>query len=240
MVRQEKLAALGRLVSGIAHEFGNILGGARGHVEFAEKDGSPEETRAALGVVRGVLERAIVTIEHLLRFARGTPLNRQPGVDVAEVVERALGLCARELEASQVEVSRDVKPAPRIAADVSQLEQVFINIIINARQAVEGRPTKKLAVSVAPVDGAVVVAFEDSGPGVPPELRDKIFEPFFTTKGALGGSKIPGTGLGLPVALGIVEAHDGTIDVERSSALGGARFIVRLPSTGGDGPAKAA
>jgi two-component system sensor histidine kinase PilS (NtrC family) len=238
MVRQEKLAALGRLVSGIAHEFGNVLGGARGHVDFALRDGSLEEARSSLEVVRPTLDRAITTIEHLLRFARGTPINLRPEVDVAEVVERALVLTKRELESAGVEIRRDFGPAPRIEADSSQLEQVFINIIINARQAIDGRERRVIAVSTRVEGDQVVAAFEDSGPGVPEEIRDKVFEPFFTTKGPLGGSSVPGTGLGLSVALGIIEAHGGTIDVLSSSALGGARFEVRLPSTRGDAPVK--
>lgn len=237
MLRQEQLAAVGRLVSGIAHEFGNLLGGARGHVDLA-LTGTPQDAVETLPIVKETLSRALVTIENLLRFARGTPVNRLPGVVVEQVVDRALHLLQVELDQKGVRVERRVDPgAPAVVADAAQLEQVFVNIIINAVHALHDRPTRTLRVSITPRGERAAIAFEDSGPGVPRDLQHKIFEPFFTTKGPLGGSKVPGTGLGLSMALGVIEAHEGTIEVDSSPDLGGARFTVTLPSTVGDGPA---
>ena len=241
LLRQEKLAALGRLVSGIAHEFGNLLGGARGHVDLALATGAPADAAEALPVVRDTLGRALTTVEHLLRFARGTPLHRVPGVDLRQVVDRALHLLRVELERAGVEVERRFAEATPLVADEAQLEQVVVNLLINAIHAVHDRPRRVIRVSVEPVPGRpgaspeARLRVEDSGPGVPEELRARIFEPFFTTKGALGGSSVPGTGLGLSMALGVVEGHAGRLDVETSPDLGGASFVVTLPSTDGDG-----
>jgi PAS domain S-box-containing protein len=234
LVRQERLAAVGRLVSGIAHEFGNLLGGARGHVELA-LGGEPQDAVETLPVVKETLSRALTTVENLLRFARGTPLDRVPGVLIHDVLARALHLLGPELDRSGVAVERDfAQDAPTIVADATQLEQVLVNVVINAVHAVHGRPDPRIKASIARHDGGVRVTIEDSGPGVPRELRDRIFEPFFTTKGPLGGSPVPGTGLGLSLALGVVEAHGGTIEVDTSPSLGGARFSVSLPSTPGE------
>lgn len=234
MLRQEQLAALGRLVSGIAHEFGNLLGGARGHVELALA-GTPQDAVEALPIVKDTLGRALETVEHLLRFARGTPVNRTPGVALERVVDRALHLLRVELERKDVTVERRVDAVPAVSADATQLEQVLVNLIINAVHALHDRPERRLRVTLrSPAEGRVELVVEDSGPGVARELQNRIFEPFFTTKGPLGGSKIPGTGLGLSMALGVVEAHEGTISVDRSPDLGGARFTVSLPSTSGE------
>ena len=235
LVRQEQLAALGRLVSGIAHEFGNLLGGARGHVELALA-GGPQDAVEALPIVKETLGRVLVTVENLLRFARGTPLNRVPGVSLPEVLDRALHLLAPDLEAQKVLVERAyAADAPTVTADATQLEQVFVNIVINAVHAMNDLELRRLRVSVARrADAGAEVTIEDCGPGVPHELRGRIFEPFFTTKGPLGGSKVPGTGLGLSMALGVVEAHAGSLYVDTSPLLHGARFFVSLQSTGGE------
>ncbi|MCW8138892.1 MAG: PAS domain-containing protein [Planctomycetota bacterium] len=236
MLRQEQLAALGRLVSGIAHEFGNLLGGARGHVDLA-LGGTPDEAVEALPIVKETLDRALVTIENLLRFARGTPINRSPGVALDRVVDRALHLLQVELDSKEVAVERRFAATPPLCADATQLEQVFVNMIINTVHALHDRTDRRLRVTIEPRGAErVAVIFEDSGPGVPRDLAHRIFEPFFTTKGPLGGSKIPGTGLGLSMALGVVEAHAGSIAVDASPDLGGARFSVHLPSTAGESP----
>ena len=236
LLHQAKLAALGQLVSGIAHEFGNLLGGARGHVDLALA-GGPEDAAEALPVVRDTLGRALTTVEHLLRFARGTPLHLVPGVDVRQVVERAIQLLRGELERHGVQVEVQMGEVPPIRADAGQLEQVVVNLLINAIHALHGRERRVVRVGAERLPEAVRLAVEDSGPGVPPEIAPRIFEPFFTTKGALGGSSIPGTGLGLSTALGIVEGHQGSLTVERSPSLGGACFVIKLPSTEGEGQA---
>jgi PAS domain S-box-containing protein len=234
MLRQEQLAALGRMVSGIAHEFGNQLGGARGLLEMAALE-EPAEAVRSLPVVTETLGRALETVDNLLRFARGTPLNRVQSVEVREVVEHALQLLRAEIDSRQVEVETRFDPAPSLYADPVQLEQVFLNLLINAMHAVEGVEDPKVRLSIMCAGDRVLVRVEDNGPGITKDVRDRIFEPFFTTKGSLGGSKVPGTGLGLSLALGVVQAHDGTLTTSLSDALGGACFEVNLPSTNGDG-----
>src|SRR5690606_39682257 len=131
----------------------------------------------------------------------------QLGVDPASVLDRALTLARPRLEEHAVELERRVEPAPTLRADPVQLEQVVINLIINAAHAVADAPRRVIRASVAAGPGEVVLAIEDSGRGVPPEIRDRIFEPFFTTKGSLGGSRTPGTGLGLSAAHGVIEGQ---------------------------------
>ncbi len=232
MLQQEQLAALGRMVSGIAHEFGNILGGARGLIELAMLD-EPDEAVETLPVVKETLSRALETVDNLLRFARGTPLNRVAGVESRAVLERALILLTADLERGQLTVETQFEEVSPLLADAVQLEQVFINLIINAVHAVDGQDDRRLRISVAPGEdgGLVVIRFEDTGPGVPGEVLGRVFEPFFTTKGSLGGSKVPGTGLGLSIALGVIEGHEGTISAGVSPDLGGACFTISLPST---------
>lgn len=234
MLRQEKLAALGRLVSGIAHEFGNQLGGARGLLDLALLEDDPREAISSLEPVRETLTRSLTTVENLLRFARGTPLQLQPGVDLALVLQRALDLLRAQIEASGLLVEVQLQPVPLLVLDPIQLEQVVLNLVINAIHATESCDPPRLTITLA-LDGAeVLLSLDDNGPGVPEPVRAKIFEPFFTTKGALGGSSTPGTGLGLSMVLGVVEAHSGRLSVDTSPLLAGARFRIWVPSTKGE------
>ncbi|MBL4849482.1 MAG: hypothetical protein JKY65_28465 [Planctomycetes bacterium] len=234
MLRQEKLAALGRLVSGIAHEFGNQLGGALGLLDLALLEDDLSEVHASLAPVRETLTRALTTVENLLRFARGTPLQVQPGVELGQVLQRALDLLRAQIDEAGLEVEVDQGEVPPLSLDPVQLEQVVLNLVINAIHATAGATPPKLLLSLRQAEDEVVFAAEDNGPGVPPEVRARIFEPFFTTKGALGGSETPGTGLGLSMALGVVEAHSGRLTIDVSPSLMGARFQLWLPSTNGD------
>jgi PAS domain S-box-containing protein len=238
MLRQEKLAALGRLVSGIAHEFGNQLGGARGLVQLALLD-EPQEAVKSLPIVEATLSRSLQTVDNLLRFARNTPLDPVPGVQLEKVIGQALSLLKAKVDGAGLEVEiQEVGQEQTIVADAGQLEQVFLNLVINALHATEGAEHPRLRITLQHGDTCAVL-FEDNGPGVPDEVRERIFEPFFTTKGALGGSQTPGTGLGLAMALGIVEGHGGTLAVGVSADLAGACFAVGLPSTKGEGSGEA-
>ena len=234
MLRQEKLAALGRLVSGIAHEFGNQLGGARGLLDLALLEDEIEEVRETLEPVRETLTRSLTTVENLLRFGRGTPLQRQAGVNLGDVVQRALDLLRAQIEEAKLQVEFERAEVPSLELDPVQLEQVVLNLVINSIHATSEEDEPKLRLTLAEKAQEVILAAEDNGPGVPAEVRARIFEPFFTTKGALGGSKTPGTGLGLSMALGVVEAHSGRLTIDVSPLLGGARFRLWLPSTNGD------
>lgn len=238
MLRQEKLAALGRLVSGIAHEFGNQLGGARGLLDLALLEDDLGEVQDSLQQVRETLTRSLTTVENLLRFARGTPLQLKPGVELGEVVQRALDLLRAQIEEAKLKVEFNRGEVPALDLDPVQLEQVVLNLVINAIHATSSASEPQLRLSLEELEqegvAKVVLTAEDNGPGVPEEVRARIFEPFFTTKGALGGSETPGTGLGLSMALGVVEAHSGRLTIDVSPSLAGARFRLWLPSTNGD------
>jgi len=233
-----KMEALSTLAGGIAHDFNNLLTGILGNasrVRLAPGVG-PEVDEAARSIEDSA-ELAARLTERLLALVRGQAPNRRV-LDLGQMVERTIGLLGK-LIPDTIEVVTDFAPglAP-VLADESQLQQAILNLCINARDAMledAGRGTLTVSVSGGVVrkmcdDGSlaaesgVFLDVEDTGPGVPPEMRRRVFDPFFTTKG-LGR----GMGLGLATVYQLVEAHGGTVDVETAPG-GGARFRVALPS----------
>jgi signal transduction histidine kinase len=218
----EKLAALGRLSAGVAHEVNNPLGGiltcleALGHAD----PGSPRH-REYRDLIRSGLERIGVTVNQLLRFARGPEVAERRPVDLHRVINDALAFSRFQNRQNRVAVVRSLGDIPEVVGDPDLLHQVFLNIILNAMQALKDGGS--LEIGTWANDGMVSVVFEDDGPGIPEGNHQKIFDPFFTTK-EVG----VGTGLGLSVAHGIVQAHGGTIEVSNRHG-GGARFTVHLP-----------
>jgi PAS domain S-box-containing protein len=232
--RAERLAAVGQLAAGVAHEFNNLLAAMMLRAEMTDVSGS----RGAAELVDVVLKsarRGAETCRNLMAFARPRPPRRGP-VRPEESVEAALRIAARQLENAQVQVTRTYRSAgSKSEGDSGQLEQVFLNLIINACHAMSGADIpverRRLSVSISEeVDSGspwLVVAISDTGAGIRAEDLPHIFEPFFTTKRDSGEGA--GTGLGLPVSQGIVEAHGG--HMEASSTPGeGARFEVWLPA----------
>ena len=230
LLRAEKLAAVGRVSAQVAHEVRNPLSSIGLNVELLE-DGvaraqfaSAEDEREAKEILRaitGEVDRLAEITEEYLRLAR-TPVPNQHSEDVNELADRVLDFSHLELEQANVTVARKLDPAlPRGLIDEGQIRQVFLNLIRNARDAMPDGGTLSVESRVNSA-GSVEVVFRDSGVGMSAEVQRRIFEPFFTTKKS-------GTGLGLPVARQIIEAHGGTLECE--SAPGeGTTFIVRLPS----------
>jgi len=228
LVQAGKLATLGELTTGVAHELNNPLnniglfvGNAVDLIELAatEKGQIVGELRHAMQQV----SKATEIISHLRTFGRAAPVSREP-ISLREVIERALSLMREQLRLREIEVTVDLGPdEPVVVGNAIQLEQVFINLLTNARDAVAESPRKQIRIAAAAAYAAVDVTLADSGHGIPPGLERRIFDPFFTTK-QVG----KGTGLGLSITYGIINEHGGTISVV-STPGEGATFLIHLP-----------
>ncbi|MGH9758527.1 MAG: ATP-binding protein [Candidatus Acidiferrales bacterium] len=224
--RSERLAALGQLSAGLAHEIRNPLGVIKGSAEMLARklaQAQPLESELA-GYIFSEVNRLNALIARFLDFARPAHLDFQPA-RVSEIVDRALDFAALQFPSAKVSVVRRYAAnLPLTRVDAQLCEQVFINLIVNAYQAMEGTDGE-LQISIAPESSGgkpgVGVLIEDSGAGVPLDFREQIFNPFFT-------SKKDGVGLGLSIVAKIVDDHRGWIKLE-SDAAGGARFHVFLP-----------
>ena len=221
---RERLASLGSLLAGVAHELNNPLSVVVGRAIMLEDEVDDPVARASLSRLRAAAERCSRIVKSFLALAREKPRETQP-VDVRKVLNSVFDL-AYGLRSAGVETERSDPPnLPLVSADEDQLHQVFLNLLVNAHQALEAVPSpRRLWVRTAAADGMVSVEVADNGPGVPVALRHQILEPFFTTK-PVGA----GTGLGLSVCHSILMAHGGAITVEDRPG-GGARFIVTLPA----------
>jgi signal transduction histidine kinase/ActR/RegA family two-component response regulator len=226
LLQTEKMAGLGQLVSGIAHELNNPLTSIIGYSQLllGRRLTAPQEADGRL--IHQEAERAARIVKNLLLFAREARPERRP-VNLNEIVERTLALRNYELRVENIELSQDLaQDLPLVVADAAQLQQVLLNLLVNAEQAIRqgsGEGSIRVRTRKTP-RGNVSFEILDSGPGIPQEIIPRIFDPFFSTK-PLGA----GTGLGLSITCGIVKEHGGDISVQ--SQLGhGARFIVELPA----------
>ncbi len=221
-----RLAAIGELAAGVAHEINNPLTGIMGYSELLLRKPTDENTRKGLEIIHSSSLRVAKIVQNLLTFAR----HRQPKkeyVDINEIVKEALELRAYELKTSNIEVALDLAPdLPQIMSDFHQIQEVSLNLILNAEQAIsESHRGGKLIIKTKQLKGRVRVSFTDDGPGIPAEHLNKLFDPFFTTRGEKGG-----TGLGLSLCHGIVEEHKGRI-YAKSKMGEGATLFVELPLT---------
>lgn len=220
VLRTERLAAMGRLAAALAHEVNNPLQGIGSSLELALDFPLEEAEREEyLQTVRQEIERLMHLTSRVLDFARPPQVERRPTC-AAEVVRHALTLAGKQLQHRHIQVDVDL-PAdlPPVLASADHLAQVFLNLIINAIDAMPGGG--KLSVVAGLAGDRIEVSFADSGPGIAPEVLATIFEPFYTTKQN-------GTGLGLSISHSIIQQHNGTITA-RNAAGGGAVFTVCLP-----------
>jgi PAS domain S-box-containing protein len=225
LIQAEKMSALGQLSAGIAHEFNNLLGIMSGYVQYARRTQSKEDMLDALNIVDTTSDRAGKIIENLMFFSAKKSWKVEY-YDLPYVIDKVLTLIENQLAKQNIKIIRDYEKVPRIKLNVVDMQQVFLNLIVNARDAMQPQGGQ-LTIRIKKDGQYITVSFHDTGGGIKEEFRSKIFDPFFTTKGALGGSEIHGTGLGLSISYAIVKRHKGIIKVENEEA--GAKFMVKLP-----------
>jgi two-component system NtrC family sensor kinase len=228
LLQAEKMAALGQTISGVAHELNNPLATILSWAERLAEKSLDQNVRRGVDVIHGEADRAARIVRNLLTFARKRQSTRAM-IDVNEVVTETLALRAYEQRLTNIDVMTALASGlPQVFADRHQIQQVLLNLVINAEQAMvsaHGRGALVIRTWHDHERDAVSLEVSDDGPGVPEEARSKIFDPFFTTK-EVG----EGTGLGLTVAYAIVQEHGGGIRVETPAR--GASFVVELPVTG--------
>ena len=233
LLQSAKLAAFGRLAGGIAHELNQPLTAIQVLTDLLREQPEAKiaDRRADLDLIRKAAQDMAKIVGNIQVFARSTPVQLVR-LEALAPLESALLLVDDELERLGIAVRRETANGlPRIAGDQDRLQQVFVNLLTNARDAIRESPAtevREIALTVHAADGCVQYALTDTGNGIAPEHVERIFDPFFTTK-PVGH----GTGLGLCVALGIVRDHGGDLRHERAPG-GGARFVIRIPvaSTG--------
>jgi signal transduction histidine kinase len=233
LVQSEKLSGIGEFVAGVTHELNNPLTCILGFAELLEDEALPDATKQDVTQIVNNAHRCRRIVQSLLSFARQHKAERKP-VQVNDLIDGSLEIVAYQLRTGNIEVERKFDASlPRVLADPHQIQQVVINILNNARQAIEEhRRGGKVTITTERKNGIVRVQFQDNGPGIPPEIAAKIFDPFFTTK-EIG----KGTGLGLSLCYGIMKEHGGSIAVEGRPGEG-ALFNLELPVAETAGAAK--
>jgi GAF domain-containing protein len=225
LVQAAKMAAIGELVSGVAHELNNPLSVIIGYGQLLLARDLPVAMRRPVELMVSQSDRMAKIVKNLLLFARQRSPERMP-VDLNEVVEQTLLLRQHQLELAGITVERDLQPGlPSIPGDAQHLQQVVLNLLLNAEQAIlEARSGQRIVLrTFRRPDGRVVAQISDDGPGIPADALSRVFEPFFTTK-EVG----VGTGLGLSVSYGIIEEHGGRLHVE--SRPGATTFTMEFPA----------
>jgi len=224
LIQSERLAAMGQMIAGVAHELNNPLTAVLGVTELL-RDSTPDDSaRRQLEIAHRQARRAAQIVQSLLTFSR-PPQPRKICLNLSELIERSLQLHEHSLRSNRITVDFSA-PAdlPLILGDTSQLTQVFLNLIANAEQAVrEIREHGTLRIRVSRATDRVMATFQDDGAGIPREILPKIFDPFFTTK-----RPGRGTGLGLSICLAILREHNGEIEAQ-ALAQGGSLFAIWLP-----------
>jgi len=235
LIQTEKLSAIGEMIAGVAHEINNPLTAVIGYSQLLQLQSMGLDPQVHEDVEQ-ILEAGLRMkriVANLLDFSR-QHLPQKEYVDINEIVSSALGLRAHDLMTSSIRAQTDLAPdLPWTMADRHQLQQVFVNIINNAQQAMaeKGGPGVLTVITRRGRNNTIAITFQDTGPGIPKEIMGRIFDPFFTTK-EVG----KGTGLGLSVSYGIVQEHEGRIWAEGEDGRG-ATFFVELPVRGTDQPA---
>jgi PAS domain S-box-containing protein len=227
LVQSEKLSGLGTLASRIAHEFNNLLQIMRGHSEFALRKMDAKDMEEALRIVLNSSDKASKIIGDLKTFSRKESSKKEL-YRITEPIEEVLSLTKRQLDRDNIKVVKKFEVAPEVEMEKREVQQVFLNMITNARDAMMPKGGR-LEIKVKEVNGKAEVSIRDTGKGIKEEDLNRVFDPFFTTKDVKNGrGGLYGTGLGLSVSYGIVKQHGGEIDVESKPGKG-ATFTIKLP-----------
>ncbi len=228
IVQSERLAAMGAMIGGVAHELNNPLTSIMGVSELLQDTETNETSRKQLAMLQQQARRAAEIVQNLTYFSR-PPAAGKSKINLAEVVERTLNLHAYSLRKNNITVDfLKETGVPYALGDPHQLMQVFLNLILNAEHAIrEVRDKGTLRIRLGSGEGSVWVSFHDDGPGIPKEILPSIFDPFYTTK-----RPGRGTGLGLSICKSVLKEHNGTVEAA-NAADGGAVFTVTLPMSPG-------
>jgi CheY-like chemotaxis protein len=223
------MEALGTLAGGVAHEFNNLMGGIIGYCDMALKSEGEDLPERALRISLKAANRASVIARNLLRFASRAEHRREPA-DLNTAVRDTVCLLQSDLESERIALQTDLQTLPAIRLDLAQMQQVFLNLVINARQALQDQRQGRRRIEIRTwCEGdRVCASVRDNGPGIPAEHLGRVTEPFFTTRGLLSGGEGGATGLGLSVVDGIVRGHGGELSVT-SDPGEGTCFTLRLP-----------
>jgi len=227
LIQAEKMNALGQLSASVAHEINNPLAGVLVYAKLLGKKvangtAGKDEMVQTLVKVENAVTYCSRIVRSLLDFARQTEPSLKPA-KISDILDQVMTLVGHQAETKQIKVIRkEEAPVPQVMADFAQIQQVFVNLVVNAIQAMSEGGT--LTITTSGADGVVKTAFTDTGTGIKPEHMEKLFTPFFTTK-----SEVKGVGLGLSVSYGIVERHGGKIEVQSEWGKG-ATFTVHLPT----------
>ncbi|HLI09231.1 MAG TPA: ATP-binding protein [Ktedonobacteraceae bacterium] len=230
LVQAGKLATLGELTTGVAHELNNplnniglFIGNAIDLIELNVVESDPERVLYELQNAMQQVRKATEIISHLRTFGRAASVSYEP-VSIGQVIQSALSLMQEQLRLREIDVQLHLPQEQLVVrGNAIQLEQVFINLLTNARDAVARMPRKAITITCTRQKNLLEISFRDSGPGIPVGLEQRIFDPFFTTK-EVGA----GTGLGLSITYGIIKDHQGAISVENHPGEG-AVFLIQLP-----------
>lgn len=224
LLQSEKMASLGKLAAGVAHQLNNPLSGITLFTKLVMEEYHLEEgARKDLARVMEDAERCRDTVKELLEFARQTKHIRRPN-DINQAISRTLFLLENQTLFQNIAIEKDLDPAlPPVHSDIQQMNHMFMNLILNAAQAMEGIGRLKIKTLFLPGEEKVRIEISDSGPGIPDEILPYIFDPFFTTK-----QEGEGTGLGLSLVYGIVQNQGGEIKAQSIPGQG-ATFLVDLP-----------
>ena len=226
LIQSEKLAAIGQMLAGVAHELNNPLTAILGVTELVrEREGLDESMKRQLDLTHRQARRAARIVQNLLEFSRPT-LTPKKKIDINNILERTLQLQEHSLRRNGIEMTFNPQEnLPSVVGDASQLIQVFLNLIVNAEQAIrEVRESGHIQIRAASSGNKVIVTVQDDGSGIAADSLAKIFDPFYTTKRPGGG-----TGLGLSICVAILREHGGTIEAQPLPA-GGSAFTVTLPA----------
>jgi len=224
LLQAEKMASLGKLAAGVAHQLNNPLGGISLFTKLIlEEYDLEEKIKDDLNRILKDTQRCSDTVKELLEFARQTSQFMKP-CEINRAITRTLFLLENQALFQNIITENDLNPdLPAIKADVQQLNHMFMNIILNAAQAMEGKGTLTIKTSFNKDKDHVCIEISDTGPGIPEDIKSNIFEPFFTTK-----EEGKGTGLGLSIVYGIVENHKGSVQVTSETGKG-TTFHIELP-----------